>query len=145
MDLTPLRHEYTVPCPPGAAFDLWVQGIGRWWHPDYSPDPDGFRGATIEPWVGGQVLLEDARLGAVPWGTVVEVDAPHRLVHTSVLGQDRTSPTTITVTFEPLPDDGTHVVFEHGGWSDENAEARAKFTEWPRILDRYAALAAQGG
>lgn len=143
MDTSPLRHEYTVPCAPGPAFDAWVRRIGEWWHPDYSPDPQGFRGATIEPWVGGQVLLEDASLGAVPWGTVVEVDPPHRLVHTSVLAQDREHPTTVTVTFAPLADGGTHVVFEHGGWTEENAEDRAKFAEWPRILDRYAALASR--
>lgn len=143
MDTSPLRLEYTVPCPPGVAFDLWVQEIGRWWHPDYSPDPQGFRGATIEPWLGGQVLLQDERLGAVPVGTVTDVDPPHRLVHTSVLGVDEQHPTTVTVSFEPLPDGATLVVFEHGGWTAENVASREKFTEWPRILDRYAALAVE--
>ena len=31
--------------------------------------------------------------------------------------------------------------FAHGGWTDANAEARAKFGDWPLLLDRFAGLA----
>jgi hypothetical protein len=140
MDLSPIRFEYHLRCAPGPAFDAYVQQIGRWWHPSYSPDPDGFVGATIEPWVGGRVLLEDATRGALPWGEVLEVDAATRLVHSSTLGQTREHPSRITVTFAPV-EGGTLMTFEHGGWTEENATDRTKFTEWPLLLDRYAAVA----
>jgi len=141
MDLSPIRFEYHLRCEPGPAFDVYVQQIGRWWHPDYSPDPAGFRGATIEPWVGGRVLLEDATRGAIPWGEVLEVSGASRLVHSSTLGQTREHPSRITVTFEVQDEGGTLMTFEHGGWTQENATDRVKFTEWPLILDRFAALA----
>jgi hypothetical protein len=45
------------------------------------------------------------------------------------------------VTFEVQAEGGTLMTFEHGGWTQENATDRVKFTEWSLILDRYAALA----
>src|SRR4029079_14506329 len=99
MDLSRIGFEYHLRGEPGPAFDAYVQQIGRWWHPDYSPDPAGFQGATVEAWVGGRVLLEDATRGAIPWGEVLEVSAAARLVHSSTLGQTREHPSTITITF----------------------------------------------
>jgi hypothetical protein len=33
------------------------------------------------------------------------------------------------------------VRFEHGGWTAENAEQRAKFRDWPVLLRRFTGLA----
>jgi hypothetical protein len=33
------------------------------------------------------------------------------------------------------------VEFEHGGWNEGNGQDRAKFRDWPVILERFAAVA----
>lgn len=141
--MEPVRHEVVVGCTPVEAFDAWVDGIGQWWHPDYSPDPAGFRGAVIEPRVGGRVYLVDATLGEVEWGRVLAIARGALVVHTSTLGQTREHPSRISVQFVPLDAGGTRVELEHGGWDDGNAADRRKFTDWPLILDRYAQFVAR--
>ena len=142
MDLAPIRHEYVLSVPPQDAFDAYVEHIGQWWDPSYSPDADGYRGLTIEPSVGGRVYLVDASMGEVVWGEVLEIEPGALVVHTSSLGQDRAHPSRVSVRFVPLDGGGTRVEFEHGGWSADNAGYRHKFTDWPVMLDRYAAFVA---
>ena len=141
----PIRHQLVVDCTPVEAFDAWVDGIGQWWHPDYTPDPAGFRGAGIEPRVGGRVYLVDATLGDVVWGRVLAIARGALVVHTSTLGQTSEHPSRITVQFVPLDEGGTRVELEHGGWDEGNASFRDKFTDWPLILDRYAAFVSRTG
>jgi hypothetical protein len=31
--------------------------------------------------------------------------------------------------------------FEHGGWTAQNGDQRARFRDWPLLLGRFAALA----
>lgn len=33
--------------------------------------------------------------------------------------------------------------FAHGGWDEDNAAVRGKFSDWSVILDRFSALAGQ--
>jgi hypothetical protein len=49
-------------------------------------------------------------------------------------------PSSLTVTFCDRSH-GCLVVLEHGGWHEGNEELRDKFGDWPKILERYAALA----
>ncbi|WP_315095360.1 SRPBCC domain-containing protein [uncultured Cellulomonas sp.] len=141
--MDPIRHELVVACTPAEAFDAWVDDIGQWWHPDYTPDPAGFLGAAIEPRVGGRVYLVDATLGEVDWGSVLAVAPGALVVHTSWLGQDPAHPSRLAVQFVPLDQGGTRVELAHEGWDESNVEFRHKFTEWPLILDRYAAFVAR--
>lgn len=59
----------------------------------------------------------------------------HRLAYTSTLAQPPDRPSTFTTAGA-----GTRVEFEHGGWADGLDDVRAKFGDWPLILDRYVAL-----
>jgi len=63
-----------------------------------------------------------------------------RIVHTSTLAQTSEHPSEVSVSFVPR-DAGCTVRFEHGGWDRGNAAFRSKFTDWPLILARVAALA----
>jgi hypothetical protein len=66
----------------------------------------------------------------------------HRVVHTFVLAQDPADPSQVAVRF--AADErgtGCSFRFEHGGWRTSNAAARARFGDWPMLLERYAALA----
>ena len=141
--MEPIRHQLVVACTPVEAFDAWVDHLGQWWPSGYAPDPAGFRGAGIEPRVGGRVYLVDATLGEVEWGRVLAIARGALVVHTSTLGQDADHPSQLSVQFVPLDEGGTRVELVHGGWDEGNALFRDKFTEWPLILDRYAAFVAR--
>jgi hypothetical protein len=139
--MEPIRHQLVVTCTPVEAFDAWVDGIGQWWGPDCTPDPAGFRGAGIEPRVGGRVYLVDATLGEVEWGRVLAIARGALVVHTSTLGQDPAHPSRVSVQFVPLDEGGTRLELAHEGWDDTNAQFRSTFTDWPLILARYATFA----
>lgn len=143
MDTSPIRHEYVLPVTPREAFDAYVERIGQWWNPDYAPSADGYRGLTIEPRVGGRVFFVDAVRGELDWGRVLAIAPGAIVVHTSTLAQDPHHPSRITAQFVPLDEGGTRFEFEHGGWTADNCAERAKFTEWPLILDRYATFVAK--
>jgi uncharacterized protein YndB with AHSA1/START domain len=101
---------------------------------------------TIEPGVGGRVYATHSDTGEDEWGRVTEWEPGHRLVHTFTLAQDPGQPSKVTVEFAPADGPGEvrpgcTVRFAHGGWSEANSAVRAKFSDWPIMLDRFAALA----
>jgi uncharacterized protein YndB with AHSA1/START domain len=73
-------------------------------------------------------------------GSVLDVDAPHRLVHTfaftSAAQADAAddAPSRVTWSMEP-GDDGTHVSLVHDGFAGETATWRAVEEGWEQILD----------
>jgi uncharacterized protein YndB with AHSA1/START domain len=74
----------------------------------------------------------------------------HRLVHTFTLAQDARHPSEVALEFVPGEDrgeagTGCTVRFAHGGWTEANVAARKKFSDWPVMLDRFAALADSDG
>jgi uncharacterized protein YndB with AHSA1/START domain len=142
-DAAPIAHEYRLRCSPERAFAAYAGQIGRWWHPLYTANPETLQAVTIEPRVGGRVFATHGDLGEVDWGRVTTWEPGRRLAYTSVLAQDRAHPSEIRVDF--LPDDGGCLVrFAHGGWHAANAPDRKKFGDWPRLLERFVALA-EGG
>lgn len=101
---------------------------------------------TIEPRVGGRVYATHSDIGEDEWGRVTEWEPGHRLVHTFTLAQNPAQPSEIAVEFAAAdgpeaPRAGCTVRFAHGGWSEANSAVRAKFGDWPVMLDRFAALA----
>ena len=140
MAIDPIEHEYELACAPEHAFDVYTNRIGEWWDPAYSPNPETFEGAEIEAGVGGRVVFKHRVEGAVTWGRVTQWQPPRRLSQTSILAQPSAHPTSISVEFAP-GGAGCRFRFEHGGWHDDNASVRHKFTDWRMILDRFAALA----
>jgi hypothetical protein len=136
MDTDPFVHEYTLSCTPEHAFATFTERIGEWWHPDYSPDPQGLEDTAIEPRVGGAVTFRVREMGEVPWGKVTAWEPGRRLSFASTLAQSREHPSEITAVFEPSGD-GCRMWFSHSGWTESNAADRHKFTEWPLILDRF--------
>src|SRR5829696_4860489 len=133
MDLGPIAYRYAVRCTPETAFDVYVDRIGEWWHPDYSSNPATLRTVTIEHGVGGRVYSTHDDLGELDWGRVTVWEPGHRLVHTSTLAQTREHPSEISVRFESS-ERGCAVLFEHGGWNDGNGPDRARFSQWPVML-----------
>jgi hypothetical protein len=141
---SPITHEYRLACSAEHAFSTYVERIAQWWHPRYTANPDTLEAVTIEPLVGGRVSATHSDIGRDDWGEVTLFQPGRRLVHTFTLAQDPRHPSEIAVDFIPREDgDACTVVFAHRGWTDANADARPKFTDWPIMLDRFAALAIQ--
>jgi uncharacterized protein YndB with AHSA1/START domain len=97
---------------------------------------------TIEPRVGGRIYALHRDIGEHAWGEVSVCEPGRRLVHSFSLAQDPQHPSEVAVEFVPGPTaTGCTMRFAHGGWTDANVEARAKFGDWPLLLDRFARLA----
>ncbi len=135
----PIEHAYDIACSPDRAFRTFVDEVSTWWHPAYAPP--GLTGVEIEPRVGGECLMRIADGSAYRWGTVTTYER-HHFAMDFTLAQDPDHPSRLDVRFEPIPD-GTRVHFSHGGWTAGNVAGRARFSEWPILLERFAAQAEQ--
>jgi hypothetical protein len=150
--LAPILHEYPLPCSAEHAFTIYTAYISQWWDARYTANPETLLNIVIEPRVGGRVYATHTDLGAHTWGEVTVWEQGRRLAHTFTLAQDPAAPSTVTVEFVPDADapktehlgalgaDCT-LRFAHGGWSAVNAAARAKFGDWPVLLERFVVLA----
>ncbi len=54
------------------------------------------------------------------------------------LAVDADHPTLLEVAFE-RDDGGTLLTLTHGGWTSGNVAERARFSDWPVLLERFAA------
>ena len=139
-----ITHEYPLGCSAERAFETYASRIAEWWDPRYTANAETLERVTIEPFVGGRVYATHSDVGDDDWGIVSTWEPGRRLVHTFTLAQDPRHPSEVAVEFAPGPDGAGCVVrFAHGGWNDENARERTKFTDWRIMLDRFAALARQ--
>ena len=144
MTTAPIAREYRLACSPERAFAIYTERIGEWWDPRYTANPDTLESVTIEPRFGGRVYAAHSDLGEHEWGEVMAWEPGRRLVHTFHLAQERAHPSQVVVEFSPAGD-GCVVAFAHGGWTEANVAVREKFGDWSVLLDRFAALAEQGG
>ena len=138
----PIEHTYRLACSPDTAFEAFTGRIQEWWHPAYAPD--GWRATHIAGHVGGHVTMELQNAVTYEWGTVTVWDPPRHYAQTFTLAQDPEHPSALDAWFDPLPDAGCSMRFAHGGWTAGNLAGRARFTEWPVLLDRFAAVASGG-
>lgn len=123
-ELPPIVNEVDVPLRPGAAFDLFTSF--SWWQ-DYGLADGGH--VSID---AGEVVFHNPD-GDMSIGRVLVWEPGARYAQTFTLAQDADHPTTLTATFQAVPD-GTLVRVEHGGWNASNASRRAHFSDWPLIL-----------
>jgi hypothetical protein len=138
----PIVHEYHVDCSPEQAFATYTGRIGEWWDPRYTANAETLETVTIEPRVGGRVFAVHSDTGEDDWGEVTVWEPGRRLVHTFTLAQDPQRPSEVAVEFMAGEGGtGSTVRFAHGGWTPANVEVRKKFSDWPVMLDRFAALA----
>lgn len=142
-DPPPIAFEYRLRCGADRAFAVYTGRIGEWWDRSYSASPETLETVTVEPRVGGRVFATHSDLGDHDWGEVVVWEPPRWFAHTFSLAQDPEHPTHVSVEFEPdAHTDGCTMRFAHDGWTARTTATRAKFGDWPWLLDRFAALAA---
>lgn len=114
-------------------------------------DPDErqeshFDNVVESSWMPGEpVRFRDSDGELVIEGTVVDVDAPHRLVHTFAFTKHAAPeaagdpPSQVTWTMEP-DDEGTRVTLVHDGFATRNASWRAAEDGWDQVLDSLVGL-----
>ena len=135
----PITCTQQVEADPVHAFEVFTERFGDWWDPRLTADPSTYEGADVEEVEGGAVVLhhdgED-----YPIGQVLEWSIGERFAMTFHLALPRDHPTELVVDFEPV-DDGTLVTLTHDGWGPDNIARRSRFSEWPHLLARFAAVA----
>ena len=138
--LSAIVHERFLRCSAQHAFAVYTGRIGEWWDANYSANAETLRAVTIEPRVGGRVFATHEDLGEHDWGEVTVWEAGERFAHTFTLAQDPQAASEVRVEFAD-DGDGCDLRFAHGGWTEANAADRAKFNDWPVLLERFAQLA----
>jgi catechol 2,3-dioxygenase-like lactoylglutathione lyase family enzyme len=134
----PIEHTYELACSPEDAFAVFTGRVAEWWHSAYAPE--GLRSVHIAGDVGGAASMELTDHTTFSWGTVTVWDPPGHYAQTFTLAQDPEHPSTLDLQFSAGPG-GCTVRFAHGGWTAGNVAGRARFSVWPILLDRFAALA----
>jgi uncharacterized protein YndB with AHSA1/START domain len=149
----PVRKRVRVDRAVEDTFDLFVQGIDRWWpteiHSRAAHDQYG-EGVTVErvvfePHAGGRLYEVTSEGVEGAWAEVLVFEAPHRFVLAWKPNDRPEPPTEVEVRFEP-DGDGTVVSLEHRGWERLGAgagEARSGYADgWRVPLERFVAAAA---
>lgn len=134
-----IRLERIVNATPHAAFKHWVEAEARrrW----YAPDDGWIVEADTDLRVGGpwRVLFGPRRDEMyLEHGVFQEIDAPHRLVYTTLyeFPDGRASfETHVTVTFEPRGDRTLLTVLDTGYPSEDQRAANER--GWPAFLDAF--------
>ena len=135
----PIEHTYDLDCSPETAFTAFTRRINDWWHSAYAPE--GLAQVHVAPAVGGPAMMRLEDGTAYQWGTVTAWDPPRHYAQQFTLAQDAEHPSTLDAWFAERPGGGCTMRFAHGGWTAGNVAGRARFTEWPILLDRFAAVA----
>lgn len=147
--LEPVVKELVVPAKPDRAFDVFVEGIGKWWPRDHKLSDAALDTVVIEPREGGALYEVDADGVRCEWGHVIAFEPGKRLVLGWQLDAewvfDAGFVTEVEVTFAAV-DGGTLVRLEHRNlerYGENAAGVRQSIsapTGWPGILESYATL-----
>lgn len=143
--LPPIRRQIRVAADQQTAFDVFTNGIGRWWPvAEFS-----VFGADATVALQDGRLVEQAADGRrAEWGQVTAWEPPTELAVTWHPGAAPERASQVRITFAPeASGTGTLVTIEHSGWERfaDPAAARAEYDHgWPEVLDRFRAAAEAG-
>ena len=141
----PLRKEIVVGIDRDRAFELFTDGIGRWWPAashSVHEDPGGT--VVMEGREGGRIYERSSDDAESEWGRVRVWDPPHRIVFSWYPGRSPSEETEVEVRFE-IQNGATRLTLEHRGWErlgDKAGDRRSSYDSgWPLVLERFAAEA----
>jgi uncharacterized protein YndB with AHSA1/START domain len=140
-----VRRSVDVAIPPSAAFELFTDGIARWWplHEGYSYGGDRAASIALEPRLGGRFFERFTDGDELQVGEVIACEPPGRIVFTWQ-APGWAGATEVEVTFSG-DDRRTRVEVEHRGWDrlgpEREGEAEGFGSGWPVVLGAYAAAA----
>jgi uncharacterized protein YndB with AHSA1/START domain len=143
----PVRRSVTVKASPARAFEVFTDGIGRWWPASHHVGAAAMKNAVIEPRAGGRWYEVGEDGSQCDWGKVLVWEPPSRLVLAWQLnGQFRYDPALITEVEIRFTAEGeaTRVDLEHRNLERFGAEAetvRGKVdgpNGWRTVLAHFA-------
>ena len=111
-------------------------GLDRWW--DRRLRPAGDAPARRSSRAGRRGRCSFTGAGTHGWDECAPGSPRNGSRSTSGWRRIPTHPTVLELSFEP-DGAGTLVTLTHGGWTAGNVAERGKFTDWPVLLERYAA------
>ena len=146
-----LRETVIVPVAADRAFDVFVNGFGSWWPPEYTWAQSDLDSVFLEARVGGRCVERNRNGQEIVWGTVQSVELPERLVLAWQITPDRRiepdpeKAGVVEVRFVANGGTSTQVDLTHRdfvrygtGWQDY-LSAMASPQGWAYCLDKYQA------
>ncbi|MXN65984.1 hypothetical protein GR183_13810 [Stappia sp. GBMRC 2046] len=149
-----LVFEERIPCSREAAFDLFVDGFGRWWPREYTFSGDDLQEIGIEPFLGGACYELSNSGHRIVWGTVLSIERPLYIRIAWQIGPDRqlvadpAAASRVMVAFRPANDatlvELSHSEFLRHGVDGEAYKAAMSSPEgWPHCLKALRDCAAR--
>ncbi|MDB5419248.1 MAG: ATPase [Phenylobacterium sp.] len=144
-----IRKTLEVRATPQKAFQVFTDGIDRWWPKDLTISKAPLKQVVIEPRVGGRWYGIDVDGAEDDWGDVLAWEPPGRLLLAWRISSkwvcDPSVHTEVEVTFTDLGDGRCRVDFEHRDLANlgEGADTAAVNMDsgWGGILGRFKAVA----
>lgn len=133
----PVRREVLVEAAPAVAFEVFTDGIGRWW-PLAELSVHGGRAGSVA-FVDGVIVERTGSGENAVWGTVTRWEPPGVVAFSWHPGRPADVAGLVEVTFAAV-EGGTLVTLRHSGWESyaDPAAARAEYDHgWPTVLGRY--------
>ena len=145
-----VRKTIRVKAPVAHAFEVFTNGLARWWPRDHGVGKLPIRTVLIEPRLGGRWLeiSEDGTETAV--ASIILWEPPHRLVMLWQINAqwkpDAKMKSEVDVRFLADGAEATTVELVHHKFESMGVEAGASMRKdvdggWPGLLERYAKLA----
>ena len=150
ITIAPVRKSIHVHTGQARAFEVFTEGLGRWWPKHSNNRPAPIQTVVLEPEVGGHwyEVYEDGSRTMV--GTILTWDPPHRFVmsweYTCVWKSDPGIGSEVEVRFIAEGEHATLVELEHRLFERMGLEGGTKTREsvnggWPLMLDLFKAEA----
>ena len=150
--IEPVRKQIVVAAAPARAFDVFTNGIDRWWPREHHVGKSPMARILIEPRAGGRWYSVCQDGSECDVGRVLSWEPPHRLVLAwQLTAKWQFEPdfvTEVEVTFTAAGPTQTRVVLEHRNlerFGEAAAALRKTIDEaggWGYLLDQFAGAAA---
>jgi uncharacterized protein YndB with AHSA1/START domain len=145
--IAPVRKSVRVKAPIAHAFEVFTDGLARWWPPNHGVGKKPIRTVLMEPRLGGRWLevAEDGTETVV--ATIVRREPPHRLVLVWQINAqwkpDAAMKSEVDVRFTAEGPEATLVELVHHKFETMGAEAGASLRSdvdrgWPGLIERFA-------
>lgn len=143
----PVEKTLNVPMTPEAAFDLFTQGIDRWWpkasHSTSTSDGAAPEEVRVEPFEGGRILEKRHDGETAEWGRITIWVPGQRLTCTWHPGRSADEATRLDIRFT-ADAIGCRIDLIHDGFDVLGAQAtsmQANYTRgWDHVLAKYLQL-----